>query len=44
MVAMVDVLERMDEQLYNEYLGIMAMLKQTIEAVSYTHLVNRFLP
>ena len=33
MVAMVDVLERMDEQLYNEYRGIMAMLKQTIEDV-----------
>ena len=30
MVAMVDVLERMDEQLYNEYRGIMAMLKQTM--------------
>jgi len=30
---MVDVLERMDEQLYNEYRGIMAMLKQTIEDV-----------
>ena len=34
LVAMVDVLERMDEQLYNEYRGIMAMLKP----VSYTHL------
>ncbi len=33
MVAMVDVLERMDEQLYNEYRGIMAMFKQTIEDV-----------
>ena len=33
MVAMVDTLERMDEQLYNEYRGIMAMLKQTIEDV-----------
>ena len=33
MVAMVDVLERMDEQLYNEYRGIQAMLKQTIEDV-----------
>ena len=33
LVAMVDVLERMDEQLYNEYRGIMAMLKQTIEDV-----------
>ena len=31
LVAMVDVLERMDEQLYNEYRGIMAMLKQTVE-------------
>ena len=31
--SMVDVLERMDEQLYNEYRGIMAMLKQTIEDV-----------
>ena len=31
MVAMVDVLGRMDEQLYNEYHNIMAMLKQTIE-------------
>ena len=30
---MVDVLERMDEQLYNEYRGIQAMLKQTIEDV-----------
>ena len=29
MVAMVDVLERMDEQLYNEYRTIQAMLKQT---------------
>ena len=29
MVAMVDVLERMDEQLYNEYRAIQAMLKQT---------------
>ena len=33
MVAMVDVLERMDEQLYNEYRGIMAQLRQTIEDV-----------
>ena len=31
LVAMVDVLERMDEQLYNEYRGIMAMLKQAVE-------------
>ena len=31
LVAMVDVLERMDEQLYNEYRGIMAMLKATVE-------------
>ena len=33
MVAMVDVLERMDEQLYNEYRAIQAMLKQTIEDI-----------
>ncbi len=33
MVAMVDTLERMDEQLYNEYRGIMAMLKDAVDAM-----------
>src|SRR5699024_12741144 len=33
MVAMVDVLERMDEQLYNVYRAVQAMLKQTIEDI-----------
>lgn len=33
LVAMVDVLERMDEQLYYEYRSIMAMLKEAVEAM-----------
>lgn len=33
LVAMVDVLERMDEQLYYEYRSIMAMLKDAAEAM-----------
>ena len=33
LVAMVDVLERMDEQLYYEYRSIMAMLKEAAEAM-----------
>ncbi len=33
LVAMVDVLERMDEQMYNEYRGIQAMLKEAVEAM-----------
>ena len=33
LVAMVDVLERMDEQMYYEYRAIMAMLKDAVEAM-----------
>lgn len=33
LVAMVDVLERMDEQMYFEYRAIMAMLKDAVEAM-----------
>ena len=33
LVAMVDVLERMDEQMYNEYREIQAMLKEAVEAM-----------
>lgn len=33
LVAMVDVLEHMDEQLYYEYRSIMAMLKEAVEAM-----------
>lgn len=33
LVAMVDVLERMDEQMYYEYRAIMAMFKEAVEAM-----------
>ncbi len=33
LVAMVDVLERMDEMLYYEYRAIMSMLKDAVDAM-----------